>query len=865
MYGFDLQRDGFNSEESSLGPSNTAQLAKLWATRLSSGITAQPVVASGVTVDGTAKDLVYVGSEHGDFYALDAATGSVVWQKNLGSHAFATCSDSPDGSTLGVTGTAALDRAAGLVYVVGGDNEVHALDLASGAEATGWPVSLGLDATHEHVWTGLTLAGGKLYVGTASDGCDTTPYYGRLIQIDTTTRATATWYPASPPRGTLQGAGLWSWAGASVDATTGDLFVATGNTIGSDESAGYGEHVVRLTNALSVVSSNYPGLSGEDVDFGSTPVLFQAPGCSEEAVVENKPGVLVLYDADSVAGGPVQTLKISDYVDGGELIGVPAYSSATHKVYITSPTDLTGGPYLHGLIAFDVGTDCKLHLSWNTTVGPNGSVTSSPSIANGVVYYGDGPGNRLLAYDATSGAPLWDSGSSISGPVFGAPSIAGGRVFVGSWDGNVYAFAPQANASPTTLGNASVGSLVDNGAAGYLDLSGSYSLAAQATVTSLSAYVSGGAAVSHLRAVIYSDSNGQPGSLQAVSGELTVPAGQPAGWSTLSLPSPISLAAGSYWLGYWYADGNSQHYYRTQTGAEHYAKVAYSTTASPPSSYPTTSATSASSYSLYANYTTGGGTTATAPAAPTLSGSAGDGVVHLSWSAPADNGSPITGYELYRSTSTGTETALASIDATATSYDDAAVSNGTTYDYELTAHNAVGESARSNEVAATPHPATSTGTLGNASVGSLVDNGAAGYLDLSGSYSLAAQATVTSLSAYVSGGAAVSHLRAVIYSDSNGQPGSLQAVSGELTVPAGQPAGWSTLSLPSPISLAAGSYWLGYWYADGNSQHYYRTQTGAEHYAKVAYSTTASPPSSYPTTSATSASSYSLYANYTTG
>ena len=59
------------------------------------------------------------------------------------------------------------------------------------------------------------------------------------------------------------------------------------------------------------------------------------------------------------------------------------------------------------------------------------------------------------------------------GPVFGAPSIVGGRVFVGAWDGKVYAFAPQVS-TPTTLGDAGVGSLLDTGGAGYLDLSGSY-------------------------------------------------------------------------------------------------------------------------------------------------------------------------------------------------------------------------------------------------------------------------------------------------------------------------------------------------------------------------------------------------------
>ena len=51
---------------------------------------------------------------------------------------------------------------------------------------------------------------------------------------------------------------------------------------------------------------------------------------------------------------------------------------------------------------------------------------------------------------------------------------------------------------------------------------------------------------------------------------------------------------------------------------------------------------------------------ATAPGAPTLnSATAGNGSVALAWSAPAsDGGSAITGYKVYRGTSSGGETLL---------------------------------------------------------------------------------------------------------------------------------------------------------------------------------------------------------------
>jgi hypothetical protein len=91
----------------------------------------------------------------------------------------------------------------------------------------------------------------------------------------------------------------------------------------------------------------------------------------------------------------------------------------------------------------------------------------------------------------------------------------------------------------------------------------------------------------------------------------------------------------------------------------------------------------------------------TVPAAPVLSATAGTASVALSWTKPSDGGSPITGYQVYRGTSSGTETLLAQV-GNVTSYTDTAVSAGITYYYEVSAVNVAGEGPRSNEVSATP-------------------------------------------------------------------------------------------------------------------------------------------------------------------
>jgi hypothetical protein len=112
-----------------------------------------------------------------------------------------------------------------------------------------------------------------------------------------------------------------------------------------------------------------------------------------------------------------------------------------------------------------------------------------------------------------------------------------------------------------------------------------------------------------------------------------------------------------------------------------------------------------------------GGATPTAPATPALSGAvAGDRSVALSWSAPGDGGSPLTGYKLYRSTTSGGETLLATL-GTATSYTDAGLGNGTTYYYKLAASNTVGDSSQSAERSSTPFGKAASPALGSATGG----------------------------------------------------------------------------------------------------------------------------------------------------
>jgi outer membrane protein assembly factor BamB len=218
------------------------------------------------------------------------------------------------------------------------------------------------------------------------------------------------------------------------------VFVATGDTpVGKNQHYLYSEHVVELSASLEVLAANYPDLHGKDADFGATPLLYDPPGCPRGVVAKNKFGLLVNYDERSIEQGPRQSIQVA-YRRDWQFNGVPAYSPETGMVYVGNSS--SSRDYRHGMVAFAVGDDCALRLAWQHRAGPKASSVSSPVVANGVVYYGDGSGSTVHAFDSSTGEELWTSGSAIAGPVYAEPIVVNGLLLVGSWDEHLHAFGP---------------------------------------------------------------------------------------------------------------------------------------------------------------------------------------------------------------------------------------------------------------------------------------------------------------------------------------------------------------------------------------------------------------------------------------
>lgn len=455
-YGFDRERTSYNPSETVLSPATVGGLVLDWSFDAGAfDVTVNPqyiategriggesIVVTNVDIGGERKNLVLFGDDNGMVYALDAepptAAGSVVWYAPLGNQTFSSGTQS---GQVGVRSTLLVDRTAngglGAVYVplLG---VVHALDLTTGAELPGWPVSVlqpNAGPSEGSIHDSPNLLNGQLYIGTASYSGDVPPYHGRVASIDTATaKLSATWYTmsgnASLPA--VSGGGVWGWGGVSIDdtATTGGVYVATGNSKTGNGQVPYAEDIVNLTPALSQVSAASPSFgkspNNYDNDYGSTPVVFRTKACKSTKflVALNKTGQLVV-DGVNAAGtlSVLQDLQVSSG-DNGYFRGTAAWDPVDQLILVSSQ-EAGPAPFGAGLLAFAAGTDCAqpLSLAWQTTTFPNGSplvptgsAISPPTVANGLAYIavGGSVSNVFAVATASSGAVtagqiLWQS------------------------------------------------------------------------------------------------------------------------------------------------------------------------------------------------------------------------------------------------------------------------------------------------------------------------------------------------------------------------------------------------------------------------------------------------------------------------
>jgi polyvinyl alcohol dehydrogenase (cytochrome) len=395
-----------------------------WAFGFPSGVSsnAEPTVASG---------RLYVGSDNGYFYALDAKTGCVYWSFETGSIIRGTSVVGP------ITGHAPARYA---VYVGDGHANVLALDAQSGALL--WKVHVD-DHFVARITASPKLYGGKLFVpvssseeynaGTPDYPCCTSR--GSVVALDANTGAQLwkAWVIAETPQPYLKQAnGVWLYrpAGGGVwntptvdplrhavyfgtgDATTAPSPPTTDAVVAVDMETGRRLWSYQATTGDVRVggcsgpqpSAACPKNNGPDMDIGNSPILVALPSGRRVLLAGTKSADVFALDPDD--GGSLKyRVNPTGVEPGGNFHpGAPAImwggAADAERMYYGLGTG--------GLAAMDPATGRVIWRFQPVAGAPAGveSLAAAPTVIPGVVFEGSGRG-VLYALSATDGRVLW--------------------------------------------------------------------------------------------------------------------------------------------------------------------------------------------------------------------------------------------------------------------------------------------------------------------------------------------------------------------------------------------------------------------------------------------------------------------------
>ena len=341
----DSLRTGWDKNEPGLSPSAVASsnFGKLFSATVDGQVYAQPLVVGGTVIAATENNAVY---------GLDSATGAAKWTRKLGPAWPAStvrCGDlTPN---IGITSTPVYDPATKSVFLLAKTNDgatsqlphwyMHSLDVATGAEKPGFPVTIQGAPTNDPTRPfnpmtamqrpGLLLMNGVVYAGFASH-CDYTPFVGYVVGVSTAGRQTTMWATESG-NANAEG-GIWQSGGGLVSDGPGQILLTTGNGIspkpgpGSKPPTTLAEAVVRLRvgsdGNLKATDFFSPAdnakLNRNDADLGSGAPVAIPDGYGTAAHPHllaqiGKDGTMYLLDRDNLGGmaqGPGGTDAVLD-------------------------------------------------------------------------------------------------------------------------------------------------------------------------------------------------------------------------------------------------------------------------------------------------------------------------------------------------------------------------------------------------------------------------------------------------------------------------------------------------------------------------------------------------------------------------
>jgi polyvinyl alcohol dehydrogenase (cytochrome) len=227
-------------------------------------VSAEPVASNGV---------VYYGSWDGYERAVSASTGAPLWSTYIGQTTDGNCSPPSVGvASTATVGTITLGGVATrVVFVGGGDHAFYALNAATGAVI--WKRALGTTSS-TFLWSSPLFYKGLVYEGIASFG-DCPLVRGKIVAIQASTGQIVHTLFTSPSGCT--GAGVWG-SPAVDPSTGDIYFGTGNASTTCNEPLGVAVVQASSSLSLLSSWQIPSGEHGPDSDFGSTPTLFTSGG-----------------------------------------------------------------------------------------------------------------------------------------------------------------------------------------------------------------------------------------------------------------------------------------------------------------------------------------------------------------------------------------------------------------------------------------------------------------------------------------------------------------------------------------------------------------------------------------------------------
>ncbi|HEY3869323.1 MAG TPA: PQQ-binding-like beta-propeller repeat protein [Actinocrinis sp.] len=400
-YHLNNERDG---DQSRLDPLSTLSLQ--WTAALDGAVYGEPLMVGG---------RIYAATENDTVYALNRATGAVIWSTHLGSPE--PLSDLPCGDIdpLGITSTMVYDpdtnRLFAVAEMLGGTHTLVGINADTGAVEVQTAVEPPVGTPIAHQQRGaLTLLNGRIYIPYGGLLGDCSDYIGQVVSVTTAGSDLESY--AVP---TAREGGIWGTGGGVVDAS-GNLLYAVGN--GASETAGAAydgsDSVIELSPGLQLVDSFSPTdwatQNAGDADLGSmSPALVGG-----YIYTDGKAGTGYVLQPGHLGGigGQIAELNENCQAFGGSAV-------VGSTIYLPCST----GPE-----AVSIGASGTPQQLWKSTLPAVGS----PVVGGGAVWAVNYFAGELYALDPSTGVALQQIYLGSDAPNFVSPTLVGNQVFVGT-------------------------------------------------------------------------------------------------------------------------------------------------------------------------------------------------------------------------------------------------------------------------------------------------------------------------------------------------------------------------------------------------------------------------------------------------